>query len=61
MLLVTLGAILLQNLSADKEVMRAGEWKVRACSRFLRPPHRLTNFEIQKYYENEPQCSLFKQ
>ena len=21
---------------------------------FLMPPHRLTNFEIQKYYENEP-------
>ena len=20
---------------------------------FLMPPHRLTNFEIQKYYENE--------
>ena len=22
--------------------------------RFLMPPHPLTNFEIQKYYENEP-------
>ena len=21
---------------------------------FLRPPHPLTNFEIQKYFENEP-------
>ena len=21
---------------------------------FLMPPHLLTNFEIQKYYENEP-------
>ena len=21
---------------------------------FLRPPHPLTNFEIQKYYQNEP-------
>ena len=21
---------------------------------FLMPPHPLTNFEIQKYYENEP-------
>ena len=22
--------------------------------RFLTPPHLLTNFEIQKYYQNEP-------
>ena len=24
---------------------------------FLKPPHPLTNFEIQKYYQNEPQFS----
>ena len=34
MLLVTIGAILLQNLSADKEVVRAGEWKNGACHDF---------------------------
>ena len=25
--------------------------------RFLMPPDPLTNFEIQKYYQNEPRCS----
>ena len=24
---------------------------------FLVPPHPLTNFEIQKYYKNEPKCN----
>ena len=24
---------------------------------FLMPPHPLTNFEIQKYYKNEPRCN----
>ena len=24
---------------------------------FLMPPHPLTNFEIQKYYQNEPRCN----
>ena len=26
---------------------------------FLIPPHLLTNFEIQKYYQNEPRFSGF--
>ena len=21
------------------------------------PPHHLTNFEVQKYYQNEPKCN----
>ena len=28
---------------------------------FLMPPHPLTNFEIQKYYKNEPQFNGFFQ
>ena len=26
---------------------------------FLIPPHPLTNFEIQKYYQNEPRFNVF--
>ena len=63
MFLGTLGASLLGNLFSGKgivragsgnkkgkEIVRAGYWKRMG---FLIPPHRLTNFEIQKYYENE--------
>ena len=65
MLLGTLGASSKGNLSG-KEIVRAGygikqrEYIVRAGygssvkKEDLIPPHRLTNFEIQKYYENEP-------
>ena len=60
MLLGTLGASLLGNLLAGKGIVRAGSgnktgkswyWKIMG---FLMPPHPLTNFEIQKYYKNEP-------
>ena len=63
MLLGTLGASLLGHLLAGKGVMRAGEGTVRVgygCKRsslkknFLIPPHPLTNFGIQMYYQNEP-------
>ena len=64
MLLGTLGASLLGNLLAGKGIVRAGlENKkgkriVRAGTAkkmgFLMSPHPLTNFEIQKYYQNEP-------
>ena len=60
MLLSTLGASLLGNTLAGKGMNRAGEGVVRAGygssikkQGFLIPPHRLTNFEIQKYYQNE--------
>ena len=76
-LLGTLGASLLGNFLAGKEIVRAGsETKkgkgiVRAGSEtkkvkgilragygkkmgLLMPPHPLTNFEIEKVYENEP-------
>ena len=60
MLLSTLGASLLGNTLASKGMNRAGEGVVRAGygssikkQGFLIPPHRLTNFEIQKYYQNE--------
>ena len=66
MLLGTLGASLLGNLLTGKGVVRAGygnnkgKGVVRAGYGnqlkkigFLIPPHSLTNFEIQKYYQNE--------
>ena len=63
MLLRTLGASLLGNILADEGVIRAGEGTSRVGygskrsslkKTFLSPPHPLTNFEIQIYYQNEP-------
>ena len=62
MLLGTLGARLLGKMSAGKGVTRAGEGTVRVgygskISSFNEkkiPPHSLTSFEIQIYYQNEP-------
>ena len=68
MLLGTLGASLLGNILVGKGVIRAGDGAItkrqgRGIIRagyestikkgFLLPPHPLTNFEIQKYYQNE--------
>ena len=57
----TLGASLLGNLLTRKGINkkckginRAGEGIVRAGEGNLLSPHPLTNFEIQKYYQNEP-------
>ena len=61
MLLGTLGASLLGNMLEGKGVIRA-EGTARASYEskksllknfFLIPPHPLTNFEIQMYYQNE--------
>ena len=30
---------------------RSWHWETMGC---LMPPHPLTNFEIQRYYQNEP-------
>ena len=66
MLLSTLGASLLGNLLTGKGIVRAGYGynlnKGKGIERagygnhsiHLIQPHPLTNFEIQKYYENEP-------
>ena len=64
MLLGTLGGSLLGNLLTGKGNLRAGSGNkkgkgiVRAGTGkkmgFLILPHPLTNFEIQKYYKNEP-------
>ena len=66
MLLGTLGASLLGDILSKgisgKGVIRAGEGTIRAgegskrssLKNFLTPPHPLTNFEIQDYYQNEP-------
>ena len=66
MLLDTLRASLLGNLWTGKgEIARrkvreilTGYGAKRACyglkQKILIPPHTFTNFEIQKYYENEP-------
>ena len=60
MLLATLGASLLGNLLTGKRIYRAGKGK--GINRagygnkidFLILPHLLTNFEIQKHYQDEP-------
>ena len=62
MLLGTLGASLLGNMLAGKGINRAGEGITRAGYGssikdlryifFLIPPHPLTSFKIQKYYQN---------
>ena len=62
MLLSTLSASLLGNMLAGKVIIRAGYGSkgkriIRAgygSKKKLIPPHPLTNFEIQKYYQNEP-------
>ena len=57
MLLGTLGASLLANLLTGKGIERAGTGNHSLNKKrmgFLILPHPLTNFEIQKYYQNEP-------
>ena len=64
MLLGTLGTSLLGIMLTGKGIVRAGYGNkqgktiLRAAyghkKNFLIPPHPLTNFEIQKYYQNEP-------
>ena len=60
MLVGTLGATLLGNLLPRKGILRAGSGNkegkgiLRAGYGFLMPRHPLTNFEIQKYYQNKP-------
>ena len=61
-LLGTLGASLLGNMLSGKGVIRAEERtatvgygsKRSSFEKFLIPPHLLTKFEIQRYYQNEP-------
>ena len=75
MLLSTLGTSLLDDLSKNlsvKGIVRSGEGTTRAGYGSLikkislipgnSSPHPLTNFEIQKYYENEPRfyCVYFR-
>ena len=63
MLLGTLGASLLGKLLTGKGVNKKGKGIVRAGygnnnkKGFLMPPHSLTNFEIQKYYQNDAKRS----
>ena len=62
MLLGILGASLLGNMLAGNGMKRAGEGfllsgygsKRSSIKDFLMLPHPLTNFKIQKYYQNEP-------
>ena len=65
MSLGTLGASFLGNLLAGKGIVRADfgnkKKKKRNCKSwlwkrmgFLMPPHPLSNFETQKYYQNKP-------
>ena len=51
MLFGTLGASLLGNMLTGKGKSRTG---YRNEKKILVPPHPLKNFEIKKYYQNEP-------
>ena len=69
MLFGTLGASLIGHMLAGQKINRAGEgickswlWKQKVWkttkknkkkTKFLKPPYSLTNFEIQKYYQNQ--------
>ena len=61
-LLGTLEGSLLGNMLAGKSIMRAGKGTARvgcgsrrsSFKKQLIPPHPLTSFEIQMYYQNEP-------
>ena len=60
MLLGTLGASLLGNMLTGKGMLRAG-CRCKGSSilkNVLIPPHPLTNFEMQKYYQNEPRFNV---
>ena len=73
MLLGTLGGSSLGNISADTGINRARKGivesvmeikkvkelqdQVTKIRRFLMRPYPLTNFEIQKYYQNEPRLN----
>ena len=52
-LLRTIAANILGNSLTGKGVIRLDEGVIRT-GHFLIPPHPLTNFEVQKYYQNEP-------
>ena len=67
-LLGTLSPSLLDNKLAGrgmnrerKGIIRAGYGSKESSIKkgFLIPPHHLTNFEIQKYYQNEPRFNGF--
>ena len=51
MLLDTLGASSFRKFISRKRNCKSWYWKTMG---FLMLPHPLTNFEIQKYYQNEP-------
>ena len=64
MLLSKLDASLLGSMLTGKGVIRGGEGLIRTCegvirsrSEFLMLPNLLTNFVIQKYYQNKPKSS----
>ena len=60
MLLGRLGISLLGYILAGKGVLRAGRGNKQSWSGFLIPSPPSTNFDIPKYYENEPKFnSLF--
>ena len=54
MLLCNLGASLLGNLSTGKVQLEQVKEKLEQVKIFNASPDPLTNFEIQKYYKNEP-------
>ena len=41
------------TVKAGEDTVGAGEGTIRSLQKFLMPPHPVTNFEIQKYYQNQ--------
>ena len=41
------------TVKAGEDTVRAGEGTIKSLQKFLMPPHPVTNFEIQKYYQNQ--------
>ena len=54
MLLGTLTVSVVGNILVGKGIIRSVEETILSRPGFLMPPHPLINFEIQKYYQNEP-------
>ena len=54
MLLGTLTVSVVGNILVGKGIIRSVEETILSRPGFLMPPYPLINFEIQKYYQNEP-------
>ena len=45
------------NEQSSRRIYQSWLWIFNQKQGFLIPPHPLTNFPVQKYYQNEPRCN----